>query len=152
MEDCFKLLHFHLGSQITNIRSIKNALTEAARIFGNYPELDYLHAVRAGTMPPPASTRPEAAVYTRVATYLSKELEANAAAHPNPGELSAARRLTRTDSHPQARRIITVERLNPIVHQRRSRHRIDRHCRDTHRRDDHTLVVWAWHTRHFERL
>ena len=26
MEDCFKLLHFHLGSQITNIRQIKGAL------------------------------------------------------------------------------------------------------------------------------
>ena len=33
MEDCFQLLHFHLGSQITNIRHIKNALTEAARIY-----------------------------------------------------------------------------------------------------------------------
>ena len=31
MADCFKLLHFHLGSQITNIRHIKGALTEAAR-------------------------------------------------------------------------------------------------------------------------
>lgn len=33
MADCLQLLHFHLGSQITNIRSIKNALTEAARIY-----------------------------------------------------------------------------------------------------------------------
>ncbi len=33
MEDCLKLLHFHLGSQITNIRRIKGALTEAARIY-----------------------------------------------------------------------------------------------------------------------
>ena len=33
MEDCFKLLHFHLGSQITNIRHIKRALNEAARIY-----------------------------------------------------------------------------------------------------------------------
>ena len=33
MQDCFKLLHFHLGSQITNIRIIKNALNEAARIY-----------------------------------------------------------------------------------------------------------------------
>jgi len=33
MEDCFKLLHFHLGSQITNIRFIKAALNEAARIY-----------------------------------------------------------------------------------------------------------------------
>ncbi len=33
MADCLKLLHFHLGSQITNIRHIKNALNEAARIY-----------------------------------------------------------------------------------------------------------------------
>ncbi|MGH7143938.1 MAG: biosynthetic arginine decarboxylase [Planctomycetota bacterium] len=32
-EDGLKLLHFHLGSQITNIRSIKNAVTEAARLY-----------------------------------------------------------------------------------------------------------------------
>ncbi len=33
MADCFKLLHFHQGSQITNIRQIKAALNEASRIF-----------------------------------------------------------------------------------------------------------------------
>ncbi len=33
MEDCLKLLHFHLGSQITNIRFIKKALTEAAQLY-----------------------------------------------------------------------------------------------------------------------
>ncbi len=33
MQDCFKLLHFHLGSQIPNIRIIKHALNEAARIY-----------------------------------------------------------------------------------------------------------------------
>jgi len=33
MEDCFRLLHFHLGSQITNIRMIKLALNEATRIY-----------------------------------------------------------------------------------------------------------------------
>ena len=35
MADCFKLLHFHLGSQITNIRHIKSALTEAARVYSD---------------------------------------------------------------------------------------------------------------------
>ena len=35
MEDCFKLLHFHLGSQVTNIRRIKGALNEAARIYAD---------------------------------------------------------------------------------------------------------------------
>src|SRR5438067_386005 len=33
MADCLQLVHFHLGSQITNIRNIKNALTEAARVY-----------------------------------------------------------------------------------------------------------------------
>jgi arginine decarboxylase len=42
MEDCLQLVHFHLGSQITNIRAIKNALTEAARVYTE------LHRVGAG--------------------------------------------------------------------------------------------------------
>ena len=33
MEDCLELLHFHLGSQITNIRQIKAAVMEGARIY-----------------------------------------------------------------------------------------------------------------------
>ncbi len=42
MADCLQLVHFHLGSQITNIRNIKNALNEAARIYVE------LHRVGAG--------------------------------------------------------------------------------------------------------
>jgi arginine decarboxylase len=42
MVDCLQLVHFHLGSQITNIRSIKSALTEAARVYVE------LHRVGAG--------------------------------------------------------------------------------------------------------
>jgi len=42
MADCFKLLHFHLGSQIPNIRVIKHALNEAARIYAE------LHKAGAG--------------------------------------------------------------------------------------------------------
>jgi arginine decarboxylase len=33
MLDCLELLHFHIGSQITTIRAIKDALREATRIF-----------------------------------------------------------------------------------------------------------------------
>ncbi|MGN6370565.1 MAG: biosynthetic arginine decarboxylase [Phycisphaerae bacterium] len=40
MEGCLNLMHFHLGSQITNIRTVKTALNEAARI--------YAELVRAG--------------------------------------------------------------------------------------------------------
>ena len=32
MSDCLNLLHFHLGSQITNIRQIKGAVNEAVRV------------------------------------------------------------------------------------------------------------------------
>src|SRR6516164_9169772 len=33
MSDCLNLLHFHLGSQITNIRQIKAAVNEAVRVY-----------------------------------------------------------------------------------------------------------------------
>src|SRR5436305_4038937 len=33
MADCLNLLHFHLGSQITNIRQIKGAVNEAVRVY-----------------------------------------------------------------------------------------------------------------------
>jgi arginine decarboxylase len=39
MADCLKLLHFHLGSQITNIRIVKGALNEAARVYTELAKL-----------------------------------------------------------------------------------------------------------------
>jgi len=39
MQDCMKLLHFHLGSQITNIRIVKGALNEAARVYTELAKL-----------------------------------------------------------------------------------------------------------------
>lgn len=31
--DCLKLLHYHLGSQVPNIRDVRNAVTEAVRVY-----------------------------------------------------------------------------------------------------------------------
>jgi mono/diheme cytochrome c family protein len=56
-----------------------------------------LRQLRAGTMPPPGAPRPPQTFYTRAAAYLARELETSAAARPNPGSLSPARRLTRTE-------------------------------------------------------
>ncbi len=39
MLDCLQLLHFHLGSQITDIRRIKEALREGARVFVELKQL-----------------------------------------------------------------------------------------------------------------
>jgi arginine decarboxylase len=37
--DCIKLIHFHLGSQITNIRRIKNSLQEVGRFYSELMQL-----------------------------------------------------------------------------------------------------------------
>lgn len=45
-ENNFKLLHFHIGSQITDIKRVKNAMKEAARVYSKIRQLgldvDYL--------------------------------------------------------------------------------------------------------------
>ncbi|MCB9092126.1 MAG: biosynthetic arginine decarboxylase [Halobacteriovoraceae bacterium] len=33
--DCFKLLHFHIGSQISSLKNIRNALIEVSRVYSN---------------------------------------------------------------------------------------------------------------------
>src|SRR6187431_3682122 len=49
MQDCLKLLHFHLGSQITNIRIVKGALNEAARIYTQLAKMGAgLHYIDVG--------------------------------------------------------------------------------------------------------
>ena len=41
MRDCLKLIHFHIGSQITKIRRIKNALREAAQFYVQLAKLGF---------------------------------------------------------------------------------------------------------------
>ncbi|MDR1737749.1 MAG: biosynthetic arginine decarboxylase [Candidatus Symbiothrix sp.] len=41
MEDCLKLIHFHIGSQVTKIRRIKNALREASQFYVQLRHLGY---------------------------------------------------------------------------------------------------------------
>ncbi len=40
MENSFKLLHFHIGSQITNIRTVKDAVKEATRIYSKLRKMN----------------------------------------------------------------------------------------------------------------
>ncbi|PZX18031.1 arginine decarboxylase [Breznakibacter xylanolyticus] len=41
MEDCLQLIHFHIGSQVTKIRRIKNALREAAQFYVQLHKMGY---------------------------------------------------------------------------------------------------------------
>lgn len=41
MEDCLKLFHFHCGSQLTDIRTIKEALNEASRLYAKINKMGF---------------------------------------------------------------------------------------------------------------
>jgi arginine decarboxylase len=41
MAHCLKLLHFHIGSQLTNIRAIKDAVNEGARIYSELHKMGF---------------------------------------------------------------------------------------------------------------
>jgi arginine decarboxylase len=41
MKDCLKLIHFHIGSQVTKIRRIKNALREASQFYVELCKMGY---------------------------------------------------------------------------------------------------------------
>jgi arginine decarboxylase len=41
LDDCFRFIHFHIGSQITKIRRIKNALREASQFYAELCKLGF---------------------------------------------------------------------------------------------------------------
>ena len=41
MSHCLKLLHFHIGSQLTDIRAVKEAMTEGARIYADLHKMGF---------------------------------------------------------------------------------------------------------------
>jgi len=69
------------------------------------------HKLSAGSMPPIGEPRPSADTYDGVVTYLERELDAVAAANPNPGELPALHRLTRTEYRNAIRDLLALDHL-----------------------------------------
>ena len=113
MQDCFKLLHFHLGSQIPNIRIVKGALNEAARV--------YIELVKAGAGPRvPRRRRRPGRRLRRLADQLRVERELH------------ARRSTPTTSSTTSRRCATT----PACRTRRS-------CRRAAARSSRTTACWS---------
>jgi hypothetical protein len=66
--------------------------------------------LRAETMPP-EGPRPAHASYARAAAYLEEELDAAAAVSPDPGDVPAFRRLTRTEYRNVIRDLLALEDL-----------------------------------------
>ena len=73
--------------------------------------------LRAGLMPPAGRPRPDEATYDRVATWLETELDAAAAARPNPGRTQTFHRLNRAEYRNAVRDVlgiaVDVEELLP---------------------------------------
>ena len=65
--------------------------------------------LRARSMPPPGSRRPDSATYDATAAWLEGELDREAAAHPNPGRPADLHRLNRTEYSNAIRDLLDVE-------------------------------------------
>ena len=70
-----------------------------------------VHKLGGGSMPPLGEPRPDDREYTTALTYLKTELDAAAAATPNPGELPLLRRLTRTEYKNAIRDLLALDNL-----------------------------------------
>ena len=86
---------------------------------GDHAELweEVVRKLRAGLMPPAGRPRPDEATYDRVATWLETELDAAAAASPNPGRTQTFHRLNRAEYRNAVRDVlgitVDVEELLP---------------------------------------
>jgi mono/diheme cytochrome c family protein len=65
--------------------------------------------LRTGTMPPRGMPRPDQATYDAVATWLEREIDRAAAAHPNPGRTNTVQRLNRIEYHNAIRDLFAID-------------------------------------------
>ena len=65
--------------------------------------------LRAGAMPPAPRPRPDEATYARFIEHLETELDAAAAADPNPGRTEAFHRLNRAEYHNVVRDLLDLQ-------------------------------------------
>jgi len=70
-----------------------------------------IRKLRAGAMPPVGSPRPDQATYDTLATYLETEADRAAAARPNPGNVGAFHRLSRTEYRKSIRDLLALDAL-----------------------------------------
>ncbi|MGH9720883.1 MAG: DUF1592 domain-containing protein [Bryobacteraceae bacterium] len=65
--------------------------------------------LRAGSMPPPGSPRPDAATYRAVASSLENEIDRAWTANPNPGRMNAVHRLNRAEFNNAIRDLFAID-------------------------------------------
>jgi hypothetical protein len=65
--------------------------------------------LRAGSMPPPGSPRPDEETYRTVAAWLENEIDRAWVAKPNPGRIGAVHRLNRTEYNNAIRDLFAID-------------------------------------------
>ncbi|HEY5666255.1 MAG TPA: DUF1587 domain-containing protein, partial [Gammaproteobacteria bacterium] len=70
-----------------------------------------VHKLADRSMPPPENARPEPEAYLAARHFLEAELDQEALAAPNPGELPLFRRLTRTEYANSIRDLLAIEHM-----------------------------------------
>jgi len=68
-----------------------------------------IRRLRARTMPPLGSPRPDAGTYDKLAEWLEQSLDAQAASHPNPGHAPVIHRLNRAEYVNAIRDLLTID-------------------------------------------
>jgi len=68
-----------------------------------------IRKLRTGTMPPPGLPRPDKSTNNSLASFLEREIDTAAAAHPNPGRTEAVHRLNRTEYQNAVRDMLSLD-------------------------------------------
>src|SRR5262245_27063040 len=83
---------------------------DTAKLSAN-PELveKIIAKLRAGSMPPPGSPRPDAGTYRRISGLLEQEMDRAWGERPNPGRIGAVHRLNRAEYNNAIRDLLAID-------------------------------------------
>jgi hypothetical protein len=97
-------------SEKTKTAGIDLQTLDTTRLEANAELIEKVIAkLRAGSMPPPGSPRPDAATYRKVATVLEQETDRIVLARPNPGRIGAVHRLNRAEYNNAIRDLLAID-------------------------------------------
>ena len=83
---------------------------DAAKLAANAELVEKVIAkLRAGSMPPPGSPRPDADTYHKVAGMLEQEMDRASLHNPNPGRIGAVHRLNRAEYNNAIRDLLAID-------------------------------------------
>src|SRR5262245_24842409 len=97
-------------SEKTKTAGVDLQTLDTAKLTSNSELVEKVIAkLRAGSMPPPGSPRPDVETYHRISVMLEQEMDRAAAARPNPGRIGAVHRLNRAEYNNAIRDLLAID-------------------------------------------